>query len=151
MIEYVIIAVLVILGIVTMGPYVLRSIDAHFKLWDVGVQDSFDENINQAPVNDIPANSINTNCHTPIVGSCGSNQATSLCAPNQREIDYDCNPLRGGTQYNSHLPVIRSRDIPPAAVVVSISAAVFTNEAPTATNCPYGDEISRTNAPLLMR
>jgi Flp pilus assembly pilin Flp len=49
-IEYVLIAVLVILGIVIMGPYVLRSVNAHFKLWDDGVQDSFTENITQAPV-----------------------------------------------------------------------------------------------------
>ena len=34
MIEYSLIAVLVILGIVIMGPYVLRSVGAHFKLWD---------------------------------------------------------------------------------------------------------------------
>jgi len=40
-IEYTLIAVLVILGIVYMGPYALRSVNAYFKLWDDSVQDSF--------------------------------------------------------------------------------------------------------------
>lgn len=53
-IEYTLIAILVILGIVYMGPYVLRSVNSYFKLWDTGVQDSFEETLNQAPVNAIP-------------------------------------------------------------------------------------------------
>ncbi|MCR4337367.1 MAG: hypothetical protein NUV91_06130 [Candidatus Omnitrophica bacterium] len=44
-VEYTTIAVLVIVGILVMGPYVLRSINAHFKMLDEGVQDSFEENI----------------------------------------------------------------------------------------------------------
>ena len=60
MIEYIFIAILVILGIVIMGPYVLRSVNAHFKLWDESVQDSSTENLTQAPASDVPK--INTNC-----------------------------------------------------------------------------------------
>ena len=89
MIEYVLIAVLVILGIVIMGPYALRSVGAHFKLWDDSVQDSFTENLTQAPINDIPNIPINCNC-TTTAGSCGS--STSRCAANQREYDHLCNP-----------------------------------------------------------
>ncbi len=43
LIEYSLIALLVILGIVVMGPYVLRSINAHFKIWDEEIQDSHNE------------------------------------------------------------------------------------------------------------
>ena len=48
-IEYSIIAVLVILGVVVMGPYVLRSINAHFKMWDDQVQDSHNERLDILP------------------------------------------------------------------------------------------------------
>ena len=91
MIEYALIAVLVILGVVIMGPYVLRSVNAHFKLWDEGVQDSFTENITQAPVSDVP--DISINCVCPVSkGNCGSSDAGSRCGENQREWDYNCTP-----------------------------------------------------------
>jgi len=91
-IEYTLIAVLVILGILFMGPYVLRSVNAHFKLWDEGVQDSFKENLNQAPVNDVPTNDINTNCKCwdEISNSCGSTSPTSQCGANQRIVNHHC-------------------------------------------------------------
>jgi hypothetical protein len=90
-VEYALIAILVILGIVFMGGYVLRSVNAHFKLWDEGVQDSFKENINQASLNDVPLISTNCQC-TPTPENCGSSQAdASLCGPNQREVDFSCN------------------------------------------------------------
>ena len=43
LIEYALIATIVIFGIVMMGPYVLRSIQAHFKMWDDQIQDSHNE------------------------------------------------------------------------------------------------------------
>ena len=91
MIEYALIVVLVILGIVIMGPYVLRSINAHFKLWDGGVQDSFTEKIKQSSF--IP-NIGPTNCVcTPSAGNCGSISGIGgLCGSDQREWDFNCNP-----------------------------------------------------------
>ncbi|MDE2027122.1 MAG: hypothetical protein KGK03_00765 [Candidatus Omnitrophica bacterium] len=89
-IEYILIAILVILGIVFMGSYVLRSVNAHFRLWDVSVRESAEEIINQAPVNNVP--DIPLNCHcTSEAGSCGTNQNGSLCAANQREYHFNCN------------------------------------------------------------
>jgi len=70
-IEYSLIAILVLLGIVYMGPYVLRSIDAHFKLWDDSAQDSFTENITQAPVNEIVFTPPTCNC-SYVDGGCGN-------------------------------------------------------------------------------
>lgn len=92
MVEYALIAVLVILGIVVMGPYVLRSVNAHFKLWDEGVQDSFTENITQAPVGSVPHIPLNNCVCNPSAGSCGSGQAGSPCGPGYREHNYNCNP-----------------------------------------------------------
>ena len=43
LVEYALIVIIVIFGIVMMGPYVLRSIQAHFKMWDDQVQDSHNE------------------------------------------------------------------------------------------------------------
>ena len=111
-IEYTLIAVLVILGIVIMGPYVLRSVNAHFKLWDDGVQDSFKEKIHQAPVNDVPDISLTCKCPTDTQGDCGDavvNPSTSggnptggnpsgggittgKCAANQRIWFHNCTP-----------------------------------------------------------
>ncbi len=49
-IEYATMAALVIAAILIIGPTVVRSINAHFKSLEEGVQDSFREDIQQAPV-----------------------------------------------------------------------------------------------------
>ena len=49
-IEYCTLAMLIIVGTIVMGPYVIRSVNAHFKLW----QESVDDSINDAEF-DIPA------------------------------------------------------------------------------------------------
>ncbi len=73
-----------------MGPYVLRSINGHFKLWDEGVQDSFEENLRQAPVNAVPP--INTNCLCTMYSTgCGSSLAGVQCGSNQKEHYWTCN------------------------------------------------------------
>jgi hypothetical protein len=90
-IEYILIAVLVILGIVIMGTYVLRSTNAHFKLWDEGIQDSYTENLNQAPVNDVPY--ISSNCtYTDNNAGCGSGLAGSQCGVTQRIVNHNSSP-----------------------------------------------------------
>jgi len=90
-IEYSLIAVLVILGIIYMGPYVLRSINAHFKLWDDSVHDSFSENITQAPVNDVPFINVTCTCGDEDEG-CGTQSVLSPCPANQRAYKHQCTP-----------------------------------------------------------
>jgi hypothetical protein len=51
-IEYMTIVVLVVAGIVIMGPYVIRSINAHFHSLDDQIQDSYQEEIRQSPNSD---------------------------------------------------------------------------------------------------
>jgi len=75
-IEYTLIAALVILGVVIMGPYVLRSVGAHFQLWDDGIHDSFQEQLKQAPIGDYPT--VNETCQTwQVDGGCGTGQVGS--------------------------------------------------------------------------
>ena len=55
LIEYALIATIVLFGIMIMGPYVLRSINAHFKMWDDQIQDSHNERfITPSAVPDTP-------------------------------------------------------------------------------------------------
>lgn len=83
-IEYTLIAILVILGIVYMGPYALRSVNGYFKLWDASVQDSFEENMSQAPISDIP--DLPTNCAcTSVDQGCGGG-----CKPGYHSWTYSC-------------------------------------------------------------
>lgn len=76
-----------------MGPYVLRSVNAHFKLWDDGVKDSFEESIKQAPASDIPQ--INATCVCNITaGNCGNTTLCQQggCCAGFREYDDECPP-----------------------------------------------------------
>ena len=91
-VEYALIATLVLLGVIFMGPYVLRSINAHFQLWDEGSQDSFHENLRQASLNSIPY--LNSDCEcTQTTGQCGG--PNMFCAANEKEIDWVCTPYQG--------------------------------------------------------
>ena len=91
-VEYMFIAILVILGVVIMGPYVLRSVNAHFKLWDESVQDSSTEVITQAPANGIPI--INSDCTcTDVQIGCGGSAVTQQCGGNQMGYSHNCTPL----------------------------------------------------------
>ena len=93
-IEYVLIAVLVILGVVLMGGYVLRSTNAHFKFWDDGVQDSFQEKLIQANQNTVPFIPTNCTCTDSALG-CGLATPTSQCAGDERTYGHTCLPNPG--------------------------------------------------------
>jgi len=90
-IEYLLITILVIIGVVVMGPYVIRSTNAHFKLWDEGIQDSYKEHITQASRNDVPAITSNCVC-TDTMGDCGNSGAGSQCAATERVWNHNCVP-----------------------------------------------------------
>lgn len=82
--EYVFIAMLVILGVIVMGPYVIRSVNAHFKLWD----EAMDQR--QVPINV----GISGECHCgkPVAQACGGKGWVVSCAPNQRLYASQCSP-----------------------------------------------------------
>jgi len=40
--EYSALAMLVVVGVIVMGPYIVRSIGAHFKLWQESIDDPND-------------------------------------------------------------------------------------------------------------
>gem|GEM_PF-2731341 len=158
MIEYMFIAVLIILGIVIMGPYVLRSVNAHFKLWDESVQDSATENLTQAPLdNSIPNVPLNCTCkyvkgicQGPGVGGQGA------CGANQREWDLQCGSSPVGCsgqppstcQYDTTCCIVYSPQgcgtvpIPPGGIPPG-------NAPPTPGNCYYGQRIYATQCSTL--
>ena len=118
-----------------MGPYVLRSVGAHFKLWDESVQDSFTEKLTQVPVNNVPNIPLNCNC-TTTAGSCGS--STSLCAGNQREYEHTCS-IQGcdGAPASSCQP-----DSACCTAWASTGCGTIPLGQPaTSTNCNYGYQI----------
>lgn len=85
-IEYAIIATLVILGIITLGPYVFRSVNAHFKLWEDAAHDAADDHL--VDPHNIPK--VDPNCTCTWNGSsCG----VSGCKPNERLLTKVCTPL----------------------------------------------------------
>ena len=148
MIEYMFIAILVILGIVIMGPYVLRSVNAHFKLWDESVQDSATENLTQAPVNDVPILPINCTCHY-VKGNCGGSGVggQGACGANQREYDLDCGTSPQGC---SGQPASECQDDNSCCTVYSPQGCGTTPIGTTplpAGNCYYGQRIYTNQCP----
>ena len=79
--EYVSMAVLVMLGVLVMGTYVTRSINAYFKNTDDAVEDSLLEEI-------LPAHNIygpGCTCGIPIEGACGD-----PCRPWEKQMTPNC-------------------------------------------------------------
>ncbi|MBF0512262.1 MAG: hypothetical protein HQL13_08060 [Candidatus Omnitrophica bacterium] len=91
-IEYALIIILVVLGILYMGPYVLRSINAFFKLWDDSVRDSYTEHITQSPT--IPPINFLCTCSDSDLHICGINSAgtNSQCHADEEIYSHICTP-----------------------------------------------------------
>jgi len=77
-----------------MGAYVLRATNAHFKILDEGIQDSFQENITQANQNHVPYISTNCVC-TNHPGSCSMVTGSSQCANDEIGYTHSCLPNQG--------------------------------------------------------
>ncbi len=94
-IEYALLAMLVIVGTIVMGPYVLRSINAHFKLWEESIDDSVNDRM-------VPGKGqvITGECHCGefVKGECGAHKQRSneKCAPNERYEYTPCTPAGCG-------------------------------------------------------
>lgn len=124
-----------------MGGYVLRSINAHFKLWDEGVQDSFGEYLNQS--NTIPV--INASCQcSQVNGTCGCNTAGCPCPSNEREVDTMCNPqsCNGGPGTTCILdPSCCGAPVPVGCGTVPLNFLPAPPAAPNTANCYFGYQI----------
>lgn len=88
LIEYTAVAALVMAGILIMGPYVIRSINAFFKGGDLQVEESFGEDIRQGPPGgeEIPT----CDCDHYHDGGCGDGFA---CDYGKRVLTQYCQPL----------------------------------------------------------
>ena len=124
-----------------MGPVVLRSVNAHFKLWDDGMQDSFHETFHQAPVNNVPPISTNCTCQPDFTlgcpSACGSVTVGS-CGPTQLVYQHNCLPQGCDgepTQYCKDANCCCSAWTPIGCGTVPLG------QPATSTNCNYGYEI----------
>ncbi len=97
--EYSFIGGLVILGVIIMGPYVIRSIHAHFKMWDDQIQDSHGDRFIQPKdtVPDLPTGCTLTGGYR---SGCGGQGITTSCAQTERIYVYTFNPP--GCYYKEH-------------------------------------------------
>ncbi|MEW5895360.1 MAG: hypothetical protein AB1650_06360 [Candidatus Omnitrophota bacterium] len=89
--EYCAIATIIIVGILAMGPYVVRSVNSYFKSAEEQAQDSFRERIEHAPLTaaeDVMYLGPDCVCAFGGYDSCGDGIE---CARNQRMGDTDCN------------------------------------------------------------
>lgn len=74
------------------GPTIIRGINAHFKLWDDSVQDSYNDPLKQAPQQNLPAD---CQCDPPMGGP-GLRCGISPCLPTERLETILCNPVGCG-------------------------------------------------------
>jgi hypothetical protein len=89
--EYTLMIILVIISIVIMGPYVVRSWNAHLKGWDDGVKDSMEEPLTQAPVPNIPPLACSCGVWKPV--DCGLSNKAASCTSLQMLWERECRPL----------------------------------------------------------
>jgi hypothetical protein len=85
--EYLIVATLILAGIVIGGPFLVRSVSGHFRLLEDSTSDSVGEDIRQASAPAPPAGSCV--CNNWFKGACGNNDP---CSPSQRLYQRGCNP-----------------------------------------------------------
>ncbi|MBF0490549.1 MAG: hypothetical protein HQL15_08020, partial [Candidatus Omnitrophica bacterium] len=91
-IEYTVLAMLIIVGTIVMGPYLIRSINAQFKLWQESIDDSTNDRMQQGG----SINIASVDCHAnPLTnGGCGARGNVKQCKPNER---YQYTPCTIGT------------------------------------------------------
>lgn len=78
------------------GPTIIRGVNAHFKLWDESVQDSFSDPLKQAPIPSVSGIPTNCVCDPPI-GAPGTRCSLGSCPNTQRLVTTLCNPVGCGT------------------------------------------------------
>ncbi len=96
--EYVALAVFVMMGIIVGGPYVVRGINAHFKALEEGAMDSDRENISQGvPGVDDTSVLPSCDCTALIDSGCGDgvirDSVGAICSRNQKVFKRKCNVL----------------------------------------------------------
>ncbi|MDP2653368.1 MAG: hypothetical protein Q8Q08_04985 [Candidatus Omnitrophota bacterium] len=75
--EYMVILTLIVAGIITGGPYVIRSINARFHFIDDQVQDSLREEIKQSSETNFPLPTCE--CQDFVAGACGDTASAGNC------------------------------------------------------------------------
>jgi hypothetical protein len=87
---------LVTLGIFFAGPTIIRGINAHFKLWDDSIQDSYSDPMKKAPLEPTAINCTRDCICSEIIGNPGERCGLSNCKATQRLESKICNPATCG-------------------------------------------------------
>ncbi|MBL8013035.1 MAG: hypothetical protein JNN05_04230 [Candidatus Omnitrophica bacterium] len=120
------------------GPTIIRGVNAHFKIWDESVQDSFSDPLHQAPissVNGIPTNCV---CDTPIGGP-GTRCSLGPCPNTQRLVTTLCNPVGCGTTIG--ITEEQCIDDPACCDIYRDTSVCGTGGA--APDCPVGQRVTQ--------
>jgi hypothetical protein len=101
-IEYTFLAMIVLATVMVMGPYFIRSINAHFKLWQESIDDSINDRMQKVPSNITPPK---CTCSGYVNGECGGHFQTSntTCPVNQRYQYTQCSPPTCGFENGNFL------------------------------------------------
>ena len=98
LIEFTVLIVLVLAGIILMGPYMIRSINAHMKSWQDSVASSLHEQVSCVPIKDGFCGCGETaekdpTEHCPPSCICGQNGCQADCGEDQHSCSADCGIL----------------------------------------------------------
>lgn len=78
-IEYCLVATLVAAGIILMGPYVIRAVNAHLRSWEDSVYDSVNDPLLQTANVDFPPPICD--CSKKVKGACNGSGTSTTCDP----------------------------------------------------------------------
>jgi len=85
-IEYSMVVMLVMAGIIVLGPYVIRSVNAHFKMWEDTTEEAFTDPLKDRDPEGLPK----PQCRCPVKATgCG----LGSCQPTEMLWQKDCVPL----------------------------------------------------------
>lgn len=117
------------------GPTIIRGVNAHFKIWDDSVQDSYKDPLKQGPPISLPTNCV---CDPPIGGP-GLRCGAGICPETMHLETILCNPVGCGAA----LGIVEQSCVndPTCCEIYQDTALCGTGGA--VPDCPLGSRITR--------
>ncbi len=131
---------LVTLGVFFAGPTIIRGINAHFKLWDDSIQDSYTDPMEKADplVNaEMPFNCV---C-TDFLGGVGQNCGVSPCGPRFRLEYKQCSPTGCGQARGEVMEQCIEDN---QCCEIYVDTPVCGLGTGGLNDCPFGDRVTQT-------
>lgn len=117
------------------GPTIIRGVNAHFKIWDDSVQDSYKDPLKQAPPQNLPTDCV---CDPPIGGP-GLRCGVSPCAPTEHLETVLCNPVGCGAA----LGITEQTCVNDPICCTIYYDTALCGEGGAAPDCPLGDRVTQ--------